>query len=269
MKSNQIPDFKHEIYSFYKSNRRDFPWRNTRDPYQIMVSELMLQQTQTHRVLPKYLAFLYEFPDVQTLASAPLSAVLISWSGLGYNRRAKFLHQAAIELHKNYADTFPENINELQKLPGIGSYTARAIATFAFNQPHVFLETNIRTVFIHFFLKDREKVTDKEILALVAQTVDHESPRDWYYALMDYGNYLKSQKISYFEKQKNYTKQSKFKGSERFVRGYILKQLVKNGSLNADEIILTGYTKEQIDNIIKQLHNENLIKIVKKQLFLP
>src|SRR5439155_349003 len=157
---------------------------------------------------------------------------LTHWSGLGYNRRAKFLWEAMKQIHEKYNDEIPIMPEQLEELPGIGPYTSKAICTFAFNQPHVFLETNIRTVIIHFFFHDRtDKISDKEILALVEETLDKKNPREWFYALMDYGNYLKSQKISHLKKQRHYAKQSKFKGSLRFVRGYILKSLEKYGTL--------------------------------------
>lgn len=255
-----IKEFQSVIWDFYKANRRDFPWRNTTNPYEIMLSEIMLQQTQTNRVVAKYFLFLEHYQTIEDFAKAPFSEILIHWSGLGYNRRAKFLYEAIKQL--SGMKSFPKTAEELEKLPGIGPYTSKAIATFAFDQRHAFLETNIRTVFIHFFFADQDKVSDKQLLEKVEQTLPSSDFRNWYYALMDYGNYLKSQKISHFEKQKHYTKQSKFKGSKRFVRGYILKQLTKQTQLSINEIIIPGYENDTINNVIESLQKEGFIRKV-------
>lgn len=149
--------FKKEIVGFYKKHgRHTLPWRKTTDAYKILVSEMMLQQTQVSRVIPKYELFLKRFPSVTILAKAPLSEVLRLWSGLGYNRRAKFLHESARHCVKYYAGVFPADVALLEEFPGIGHYTARAVATFSFNQPSVFIETNIRTVLLILFLKEKK-----------------------------------------------------------------------------------------------------------------
>lgn len=186
--------FVRTIKSFYKKEgRHDLPWRQTTDPYKILVSEIMLQQTQVSRVLEKYKQFLKAFPTAKILAQAPQAEVVKLWSGLGYNRRARFLHQCAKEI--TVLKQFPKTVEDLEKLPGIGHYTARAVATFAFNQPHVFIETNIRTVFVYHFFPKKKAVSDTDILKLVEHTLDTKNPRQWYWALMDYGSYLKSQGI--------------------------------------------------------------------------
>lgn len=269
MTVTRIRKFQQAIWDHYTKNKRLFPWRETNDPYEIHVSEIMLQQTQTNRVIPKYNQFLEQYPTVFDLAKAPIAEVLILWSGLGYNRRAKFLWLAAKEIALRLKGTYPESEKELESLPGIGHYTARAISTFAFEQRHTFIETNIRTVMIHFFFKKQEKVSDKEILAAVETSLPNEKYKDWYYALMDYGNYLKDSGISYFEKQKHYKKQSPFKGSLRYIRGYILKFLAKNKQLAVDDIVLPGYTAEQIATVIESLIAEQLVTKHKEFLMLP
>ena len=222
---------------YTKAGRHDLPWRKTGDPYKILVSELMLQQTQVARVVPKYDAFIKAFPTFQTLAKAEFPDVLKLWSGLGYNRRAKYLHQTAklvSEKSGRYKTGFPKTAEEIEKLPGIGPYTARAIMAFAYNSPEVFIETNIRTVFTHFcFAGSKEKVSDAEILPLIEKVLrlaqkKEIQPREFYAALMDYGTHLKQSGVRINDQSKHYTKQSKFIGSARQLRGAILRELLKN-----------------------------------------
>lgn len=221
--------FKRLIWDFYAKNRREFPWRNTRDPYRIMVSELMLQQTQAARVVQKYHQFLKKFPTVKVLARARPAAVISAWQGLGYNRRALFLHRAAISIVKNYNAKLPKNKDELRGLPGIGPYTAAAIATFTQRSKEVFLETNIRRVFIDYFFKGKTKISDARIFPLIQKTLP--SPRrirDWYWALMDYGSRLpKIKKENANLRSRHYIRQSKFEGSRRQLRGAIIRLLAK------------------------------------------
>ena len=232
--AQKIAEFRRSILDFYKGEGRDFPWRHTENPYEILVSEIMLQQTQTERVLPKYEAWLERFPDIQTLAAASLAEVLALWSGLGYNRRARFLQQACRLISERIAagGTFPDTPEELDALPGIGPYTARAVCTFAFNKPEVFIETNIRSVYIFFFFphENTESVADKDLLPLIEKTLYRENPRLWYYALMDYGAALKKKVENPSRKSSHYTKQSRFEGSLRQARGAIIRSLVKSAS---------------------------------------
>ncbi len=222
--------FVSTVQKYYKEHgRHALPWRQTRDPYKILVSEVMLQQTQVDRVVPKYKAFLKRFPSVETLAQAPLSEVLSLWSGLGYNRRAKHLHMAAQRIREAFGGVFPSAVATLESLPGVGPYTARAVATFAFNIEEYFVETNIRTVFIYHFFKNAQKVPDKAILECVKATFPKGvAPRLWYAALMDYGTHLKQQGIKTHRVSSTYKKQSPFKGSKRALRGAVIKTLVKS-----------------------------------------
>jgi A/G-specific adenine glycosylase len=201
-----------------------------------MVSEIMLQQTQVERVIDKYQKFTALFPDIQTLDRAPLQKVLSVWQGLGYNRRALALKKIARILIEEYNGKVPRTTDELVKLPGIGQATASEIVTFAFNQPTVFIETNIRSVFLHCFFPNRDDVRDDEILPLVAQTVDHSNPREWYYALMDYGTILKRQHTNPSRKSTHYYKQSPFNGSNRQIRGKIVKYFTENQSGTGKQI---------------------------------
>lgn len=201
------------------------PWRQDTRPYYVLVSELMLQQTQVDRVVPKFEAFIARFPDEKTLAAASLADVLTLWNGLGYNRRAKFLHDAAKMIVHECDGAFPEKYDELVKLPGVGPNTAGAILTYAFNQPIVFIETNVRTVYFEHFFVDEDMVSDAEVRMMVANTLDREHPREFYQALMDYGTWLKRNGAGRLAKSKHYKKQSPLKGSVREIRGQLLRVL--------------------------------------------
>ena len=219
-------EFQAFLLDWYeKCGRHDLPWRRDHNPYKILVSELMLQQTQVQRVVPKYEAFIKQYPMVQKLAQASLGDVLRLWQGLGYNRRAKFLLQCAQTVVDEYDGVFPTDYVVLLGLPGIGPYTAAAICAFAYNQPVELIETNVRQVYIHHFFKLQVEVTDREILEQVRRTVPEGQSRQWYAALMDYGTHLKSLHGNNTGVVKGYTKQSKFKGSNREVRGAILRAL--------------------------------------------
>ncbi len=229
-----IRKFQKEVWAYYRAHGRyNLPWRKTRDPYKILVSEVMLQQTQVPRVLEKYKEFLDAFPTVQECARAPLAHILKIWNGLGYNRRGKYLHDAAKKIVKI------GNIKKalMEPLPGVGPYTRAAVRTFAYNEPHTMIETNIRTAFIHHFFPSRNangrrqdgntSVHDRDLITLIETAAADQDPREWHWALMDYGSYLKKQFPNPSRKSAGYTKQSKFEGSLRQVRGAILRELHK------------------------------------------
>jgi A/G-specific adenine glycosylase len=222
----ELERFRVVIYRHYQDHKRDMPWRQTHDPYHILVSEIMLQQTQVERVVGKYREFLKKFPNFETLAQAPLPEVLEVWQGLGYNRRALSLKRLAQQVLEDWGGRLPANKEALRSLPGIGPATAGALLAFAFEQPVVFIETNIRRVFLHFFFAEEEGVTDREILPVVSETLDRERVRDWYYALMDYGAGLKGSGPNPNRRSAHYARQSPFTGSNREVRGLILKTLL-------------------------------------------
>lgn len=221
----KVSAFQELIWEKGRDLYRPMPWRENIDPYYVLVSELMLQQTQVDRVIPKFLQFIDQFPSIKNLAAASLADVLKAWSGLGYNRRAKFLHDAAKMVVEKNGGTIPNNLKALVALPGVGPNTAGAIMAYGFNQAVVFIETNIRTVYFHHFFEDRAAVSDTELKTVVAATIDQEHPREWYWALMDYGTYLKKQGVGRINKSSHYKKQSALKGSLREVRGLILKEL--------------------------------------------
>ncbi len=248
---------------------RDMPWRTDTRPYYVLVSELMLQQTQVSRVISKFQEFIDRYPDIVTLAGANLHDVLTVWQGLGYNRRAKFLHESAKKIVKDYDGIFPDSDVELLSLPGVGKNTAGAIAAYAFNRPSVFVETNIRTVYIHHFFSDDFAVDDKRIIDMLTATIDHEHPREFYWALMDYGSWLKASGVRNIDQSKHYKKQSALHGSVRQVRGLIVRQLTYGPiverelerMLQADErfpLALSGLIK---DGLVE--HSGNEIQLTK------
>ena len=235
----EVRKFRKAIYSYYSEHGRELPWRQTQDPYRILVSEIMLQQTQVERVLEKYPGFIRQFPNFRALADAPLRDVLTAWQGLGYNRRAASLKKIGEIVTEVHGGGLRADVDFLTGLPGIGYNTACAILAFAFNKPVVFIETNIRTVFIHHFFSERDAVRDDEILPLVDRTLDCENPCGWYSALMDYGTMLKKTHGSINPKSAHYQKQSPFKGSDRQVRGMVLKAIIDHHRLTDEEIVET------------------------------
>jgi A/G-specific adenine glycosylase len=267
MDINKINNFRSFIWNFYHENRREFAWRNIDNAYHVMISEIMLQQTQTHRVITKYQEFLDTFPTVELLAQASLRDVLLVWQGLGYYRRARFLHCAAQIIVEEHGGCVPEDPEMLQRLPGIGIATAASICAFAFNKPTVFIETNIRTVFIHSFFREREDVSDKEIIPFVAASVDRDNPREWYYALMDYGVFLKAQHVNPSRKSAHYSKQTKFEGSDRQIRAAILKLVADKGAVDVTGIYeIINRDNNRIEKILKALENDEfIIKNAKNQ----
>jgi A/G-specific adenine glycosylase len=252
--------FREIVYHHYRGHGRTFPWRETRDPYAILVSEVMLQQTRVERVSGKFREFLASFPDFPALAAAPLQEVLACWQGLGYNRRAVSLKRCAELALERWGGALPSSPEELQTLPGIGPYTARAIAAFAFDQPTVFIETNIRTVFIQLLFPDAAKVHDRELLPLVAAALDRDRPREWYSALMDYGAALKREHPNPSRRSAHHVRQPPFTGSNREVRGMLLKTLLERPGMTATELAAClGKNVGVIGKILAQLRLEGFL----------
>lgn len=215
---------------------RDLPWRNLEDPYAVLVSEIMLQQTQVARVGGFWERFMALFPTIDALASAAVADVLEMWQGLGYNRRALALKKAADRCAVERDGTLPTTIEELQTLPGIGPATAAGVVSFAFNRPSVYLETNVRTVFIHELYPDADRVTDKELMPLVADTCPDDDARAWYYALLDYGAHLKTMVVNPSRKSSHYARQSAFEGSRRQKRAELVRIVLATPGIGAAEL---------------------------------
>ncbi len=243
--------FQKIIWKHYKAHgRHTLPWRTTRNPYRTLVSEIMLQQTQVDRVIPKYKDFLKQFPSFGKLANAKTANVIRAWQGLGYNRRALNLKRAAEIITLKHAGKLPRGFNALISLPGIGPYTAGALLAFIWNEPVVFIETNIRTVFLHHFFPNKKKVPDAALEKKIIETLDMQHPREWYWALMDYGTYLKKTHGNQNARSKHYTKQPMFKGSNRELRGTILKLLAGK---NISEKEIAMQTKRRMPEVRRTL----------------
>ncbi len=271
--TKQEQKFVVAVWDFYNTNgRHDLPWRKTENPYWIHVSEAMLQQTQVERVIPKYTAFLKSFPTVQALAEASLGEVLQLWQGLGYNRRAKMLHACAQEIVAVRKGKYPTTFEGLKELPGIGPYTAGAISAFACNTPVAIIETNIRTVYTHHFYNDATDVDDKELARVIERTLDTENPREWYWALMDYGAYLKKEFGSINSQSKHYAKQSKFSGSDRQIRGALVRMLAESKRPVSRIAILKKLSHLEdirIDSQLEKLQAEGMVTKTKQSYHLP
>ncbi|MDD5674021.1 MAG: hypothetical protein PHC61_07660 [Chitinivibrionales bacterium] len=264
----KIARFRKTIYSYFIKWGRDLPWRHTKDPYCILISEIMLQQTQVNRVVEKYPQFIGTFPDVKSLAAAPTAKVLAEWQGMGYNRRALLLKKCAQTIMEEFNGKVPDKPQDLQTLPGIGWATANSITAFAFNQPTVFIETNIRAVFIDHFFKDKTAVSDDKILPLLEQTLDRKNPCRFYSALMDYGSMLKKQIPNPGRKSAHYTRQSKFEGSRRQLRGKILKTLLASPGRSFKQLAKIKTGNGEYESVLKELMKEGFVKKIKDKYFI-
>jgi len=257
-----VRKFRDLIYSYYENEARNFPWRETDDPYRILVSEVMLQQTQTSRVLAKWAPFLDAYPTVQALAAAPQREVLAAWQGLGYNRRVLNLHRAAKAIVADHDGRVPDTLAELTGLPGVGKDTAGAVLVLAFRLPVAYLETNIRAVYHYVFSPD-DDLKDRAVRELVEATLDRKDPRRWYFALYDYGAYLKRARKAGPVK----SRQSRFEGSDRQVRGAVLRLLLERHEVAEDEVAgLLGEAAERVSRIVRQLRDEGFVEVKNSRL---
>jgi A/G-specific adenine glycosylase len=239
------------------------PWREHIDPYHVVVSEIMLQQTQVQRVMEKFPSFIRRFPTWKKLALASTTDALSEWSGLGYNRRALYLKRIAEQITDGgtKSGSLPSTFDELRTLPGIGPNTAGSILAFGYNIPHPFIETNIRSVYIHFFFANKRKVDDSKILPLIEQSLDKDNPREWYYALMDHGAHLKKTLPNPSRTSAHHVKQSTFKGSNRELRSNILRMILTMSP--SYKKLVSHFTKthplEQIQTNLVNLEKEGFI----------
>ena len=231
----RLEEFSATVWERGRELYRDLPWRDAHDPYAILLSEVMLQQTQVSRVMGRWEQWLETFPTIADLASAPLPPVLELWQGMGYNRRALNLKRCAEEVVAMHDGVVPSDKKALLALPGIGPSTSAGVRIFAFRQPDMYLETNVRAVFIHELFPGRESVADKELVSLVEATCPQDARvRAWYYALLDYGAYLKKTMPNPTRRSKHYTRQSKFEGSHRQKRAYLLRRVIDDALSTED-----------------------------------
>ena len=242
----QLDAFIEKVWREGGQRYRDLPWRNIDDPYAVLVSEIMLQQTQVSRVEKHWQRFLELFPTLDALAAADVSLVLENWQGLGYNRRALALKRTAEQCVAEYGGELPADEAQLLALPGIGKATAGGVMAFAFQKPALYLETNVRTVFLHELFPDEEGVSDKTLEPLAMATCSKDDPRGWYYALLDYGAYLKSITVNPSRRSKHYTKQSTFEGSNRQKRAELVRIVLANPGIPVEE------AKRALDDFEKQ-----------------
>lgn len=218
-------------------HHRDLPWRYVDDPYAVLVSEIMLQQTQVARVQKHWDRFMSLFPTIDALAMASTADVLEQWQGLGYNRRALALKKTAEICSSERSGTLPQDAENLERLPGIGPATAAGVVAFAYDRPSCYLETNVRTVFLHELFSGRDKVSDREISPLVADTCPAEDVRDWYYALLDYGAHLKALVSNPSRRSAHYAKQSAFEGSRRQKRAELVRIVLAFPGIGTAELL--------------------------------
>jgi A/G-specific adenine glycosylase len=251
-------DFKTLLREKGRELYRDMPWRRDTRPYYVLVSELMLQQTQVERVMPKFEMFIGRFPDENALACATLAEVLTLWSGLGYNRRARYVHDAAKKIVAEHDGVFPDTKKELLALPGVGPGTAGAILTYAFGHPEVFIETNVRTVYFHHFFPESDNVSDAQLATLVEKTYDRERPREFYWSLMDYGTWLKRQGYGRVAQSTHYKKQAALKGSVREIRGQIIRALAR-GDKTLERLQREVTYDERFEGALAGLFHDGLV----------
>lgn len=265
--------FQKTVWDYYEKNKREnLPWRKAITPYKVYVSEIMLQQTQVDRVVDFFNKWMKEFPTIKTLAEAKQSDVLRIWKGLGYNSRAIRMKRTAEIIMEKFHGKFPKSYHDILSLPGIGPYTAGAISAFAYNESLVFIETNIRRVYLHHFFKDQENIHDKDLVEFITKSVSQDNPREWYWALMDYGSYLGKTIPNPNKKSRHYTKQSTFKGSNREIRGKILEILLKKKKLSIEKLEekLENFSddKERIESIVSGLEKEGFLVLTNGKVVL-
>lgn len=260
LSQKQIRLFQKDILEWYKKNKRDLPWRHSRDPYTILVSEIMLQQTQVRRVIPKFTEWMRLFPSVESLTKVSVGDILRVWSGLGYNRRALYLKRLAQEIVKNHNGMFPQTKKELIELPGIGEYTASALLCFAYDQQVAVVDTNVRKVILtklHSLKSKNKALKASEIQLIADQLLPKGKAYEWNQALMDYSSaMLRKEKIPI-------PKQSPFKTSKRFYRGQIIRLLLNRPETESslfDKIENNGITRVEFTDILEKLKKDNLVK---------
>lgn len=257
-------EFQERIFAWWEKNKRDLPWRHTHNPYNILISEVMLQQTQVSRALPKYREFIREFPTVTSLAESPLATILRVWKGMGYNRRAKYLQKTAQTIITRFHGEFPSNEPDLLDLPGVGLYTARAIQVFAWKRDVAMVDTNVRQILVHYFFNDVPQ-SPKIIQDAADQLLPIGNSWEWHQALMDYGSLVMPTVVP--KKTRSTVGTSipiAFKDTPRFIRGRIIDALrdspQKENDLIASFRMMYGKSEVFVSAQIEALVNEHMIE---------
>lgn len=232
----RLASFVEEVWNQGRLHYRSLPWRHIEDAYGVLVSEVMLQQTQVARVLPRWEAWMRLFPTVDALAAADTATVLEQWQGLGYNRRALALKRACEACARDFGGELPREEADLLALPGVGPATCAGVRAFAYDLPSVYIETNVRTVFIHELFPDRDAVADRELRPLVERTCPRTGVRDWYYALLDWGAHLKRTTVNPSRRSAHYARQSAFEGSRRQKRAEILRFVLAHPGVGDEDV---------------------------------
>jgi A/G-specific adenine glycosylase len=254
--AQRIGEFQQHILTWYETFKRDLPWRGDPDPYHILVSEVMLQQTQVDRVIPKYHAFLERFPTLRSLANASTADVLRQWQGLGYNRRALNLKRAAVVAVERHGGELPRSVPELEALPGIGKYTARAVASFAFDMQVPVVDTNVRRVLSGWIGRD---LSDRETWELAGRILPEGQAADWNQALMDYGALVKKA-----TPRRTGKPAESFGSSNRFWRGRIVDVLRQHGQVSMEglleELPYPDRDEQRVRGLVLALHEEGMVE---------
>ncbi|MFW9798287.1 MAG: Fe-S cluster assembly protein HesB [Candidatus Thorarchaeota archaeon] len=254
----ELKAFQNMIMGWWTDNARDLPWRLDPSPYNVLVSEIMLQQTQVSRVVPKFIEFKKEFPTVESLADAKTKHLLKIWSGLGYNRRAIWLKEAARQIVQRGG--FPQSAEELRKLKGVGPYTSRSILIFAFNKDLAAVDTNIRRVLIASGFAD-ETMSDMQVQQVADRVLLKGRSSDWHNALMDYGSQVLTSGSTGISPKSS---QSCYEGSTRQVRGEIVKILTSSDTMEFRELKLRldcELNDSELSSIIDDLVADGLVQM--------
>ena len=232
--ADALEAFRDTVWEFYRANGREMPWRGIDDAYGVLVSEVMLQQTQVARVTSRWVEWMVAFPTIDALASAPLAVVLERWQGLGYNRRAVALKRCAEQVSERFGGVLPPDPAVLATLPGIGPATAAAVVDYAYGIPAPFIETNVRAALIHAFFPDADDVPDRDLRPIADAVWDPDDPREWGYALTDYGAHLKRTLPNPSRRSRHHVRQSAFEGSRMQKRARLLRAVLARPGLDSD-----------------------------------
>jgi A/G-specific adenine glycosylase len=255
--SQDIKQFQKKIFMFYRNNKRDLPWRNTTDPYKILLSEFMLQQTQVIRVIDYYEKWITKWPTIHDMSEASRVEVLKTWMGLGYNTRAVNLHKAAQKIVSEFKGDVLEAMKQYKDIPGVGRYTSQAVQIFATNADLVTVDTNIRRIFIKEFCLS-EKISNAKLWSLAETCLPKGKSRDWHNALMDYGAlHMTSKKTGIKPK----TQQSQFQGSDRQIRAQILRILLKGPYIFSQLQDFVHIEQERLQHILEKMITEEIITL--------